>query len=327
MKKKIILLFPSLAAITLASCANVRHDIGEYVLQLDYVKDYRILQLTDTHFGDKDNLKLHFAFLDLVIAEAKPNLIVVTGDVFTFASQGTAEEIVQYLDGHGIDWTLTFGNHDEQCYFSIDWLTSMLNNYGSHCIFKDIQDDDVQGNANFAINLMKDGKAFEQLIIMDSNRYYYGSYFGYDFFKPNQIDWYSRLIDYTTAQNGGKVVDSLMFYHIPLPEVNDAWEAAQKDPSLNKNGGVRGEAPCNPEYNSGFFDVIVEKNSTRGMYFGHDHVNNFIVNYKGVDFGYGIKATDRIYYSEKLLGGRVITIKEDHSLAYEDIYHTYAEVK
>lgn len=327
MKRKPIFLFSGVIALCLSACSGVKHDMSDYILELPYKSDYRILQLTDTHIGDKDNCELHYKFMDLTIKEANPDLIVITGDVFTFASRHTAKEFFSFLDSYEVPWTLTFGNHDEQCYFSIDWLTNVLNNYGSNCIFKDIQDDDVQGNANFAINLMDGEDVFEQLIIMDSNRYYYGSYFGYDYFKQNQIDWYSNLVDYTTEQNGGEVVPSLMFYHIPLPEVNDAWAAAIEDESLNINGGELGEAPCNPKYNSGFFDVIKDKGSTHGMYFGHDHVNNFIVRYEGIDFGYGLKATDRVYYTETLLGGRVISIANDHSLSYEDIYHTYEEVK
>lgn len=329
--KKNIFLLSSVLAMCLASCSGVKHNISEYILKLDYSGgDYRILQLTDVHLGDKDDLDKHFAFMDRTISDpkARPDLIVVTGDLFTFASQDTAKRFFKYLDDVGVPWTVTFGNHDEQCYFSVDWLTGYLNNYGSNCVFKDIQDDDVQGNANFAINLMKDDKVFEQLIIMDSNRYYYGSYFGYDYFKQDQIDWYKELVDYTTEQNGGEVVKSLMFYHIPLPEVNDAWEKAQtgEDGTVLKYG-EKGEAPCNPEYNSGFFDVIVEKGSTTGMYFGHDHVNNFIVNYKGIDFAYGIKSTDRIYYGESMLGGRTIILHDDHTVDYKNIYHTYEEVK
>ncbi|MCR5490788.1 MAG: metallophosphoesterase [Bacilli bacterium] len=325
MSKKPFLLLTVLLSANLASCGATHYDSSEYVLQMDYVSDFRILQLTDTHLGDKDDTQLHYKFMDLTIAEAKPNLIAVTGDLFTFASKGTALEFFRYLDGHKIPWTVIFGNHDEQCYFSIDWLTGQLNNYGSYCLFKDIQDDGVQGNCNFAINLMKGGKVHEQLIFMDSNRYYYGSYFGYDYFKQNQIDWYADLVDDTTAKNGG-VVPSLMFYHIPLPEVNDAWAAAEANPSANVNGGTQGEDPCNPKYNSGFFDVIEEKGSTKGMYFGHDHVNNYIVNYHGIDFGYGVKATDRVYYSDTLLGGRVITVKDNNTMFYQDYYHTYSEV-
>ena len=333
-KRKNLFLFPSIIAMSLTACANVRHEISEYILELNYSNDYRILQLSDTHIGDKDNTQLHYDFMDLTIKEANPDLIVITGDVFTFASKATAKEFFKFMDSHGVPWTLTLGNHDEQCYFSVDWLTRTLNEYGSHCVFKDIQDDDVQGNANFAINLMLGGHVFEQLIIMDSNRYYYGSYFGYDYFKDNQIEWYSRLVDYSKEQNGGVLVPSLMFYHIPLPEVNDAWAAAEKNPLLIRpviaNKVVepqQNEDPCNPEYNSEFFKVIKEKGSTKGMYFGHDHVNNYIVNYEGIDFGYGIKATDRVYYSETLLGGRVITLHADHSMTYQDYYHTYDELE
>lgn len=333
MKRKPIFLLSGVAALCLSACSGVKHDIKDYILELDYKSDYRILQLTDTHIGDKDNTDLHYKFMDLTIKEANPDLIVVTGDVFTFASKHTAKEFFDFLESYNTNWTIMFGNHDEQCFFSIDWLTSELNNYGKHCVFKDVQDDDVQGNSNFAINLKKDGKVFEQLIVMDSNRYNYTGYFGYDYFKEDQINWYKELIDYTASSNGGTVVPSLMFYHIPLPEVNDAWAAAKEDPSLIKNPenakhveAQENEEPCNPKYNSGFFDVIKEKGSTHGMYFGHDHINNYIVTYKGIDFGYGIKATDRVYYSDTLLGGRVITLKDDHSLSYTDYYHTYEEV-
>ena len=334
MSKKGLFLFPSIMAICLSACAVKNYQPKDYVLEMDYVDDFRILQLTDTHVGDKDNMKLHYDFMDLTIKDANPNLIVITGDVFTFASKGTAKEFFKWMDSHNVPWTLTFGNHDEQCFFSIDWLTGYLNNLTknekSYCIFKDLQDDNIQGNSNFAINLKSGGSVFEQLIIMDSNRYNYNGYFGYDYFHQDQIDWYSRLIDDTTSQNGGTVVPSLMFYHIPLPEVRDAWAAAKVDSSLILNPvgeGQQNEDPCNPDYNSGFYQVIKDKHSTHGMYFGHDHINNYIINYDGIHFGYGIKATDRVYADDSMLGGRVIKLANDHSLSYEDIYHKYEEVK
>ena len=179
----------------------------------------------------------------------------------------------------------------------------------------------MQGNSNFIINLMNGENAFEQLVIMDSNRYNYKGYFGYDYFHQDQIDWYSRCVEAS--------VPSLMFYHIPLPEVRDAWAAAKEDQSLILNPigeGQQNEEPCNPDYNSGFYKVIKELGSTHGMYFGHDHINNYIINYEGIHFGYGIKATDRVYADDTLLGGRVIVLHDDHSLSYEDHYHTYKEV-
>lgn len=339
MKNKLIL-FPGLLTMCLASCGGTAvYEPKDYILKMDYSPNFRILQLTDTHIGDKDNTKLHYDFMDLTIKDAKPNMIVVTGDVFTFASKGCAVDFINWLEGHKIPWTLTFGNHDEQCWYSIDWLTGYLNDLNakrekdgsSYCYFIDRQDDKIQGNANFAINLMKDNKAFEQLIIMDSNRYNFSGYFGYDYFHQDQIDWYKSLVNHTTSENGNTVVPSLMFYHIPLPEVRDAWAAAQKDKSLilNPTGSEaqENETPCNPDFNSGFYKVIKELGSTKGMYFGHDHINNYVINYDGIHFGYGIKATDRVYADDSMLGGRVIVIKEDKSLGYEDFYHTYKEVR
>ena len=319
------LLFMPLVALCVTSCATgVRHKISEYVLSYKKANaDFKILQLTDLHIGDKDNQDIHYKFMDLTINEANPDFIVITGDLFTVASRSTAKRMINYFNSKKIPWTATFGNHDEQCYFSVDWLTGQLNNAGSYCYFKDIQDDDVTGNANFAINILNgDDSVFEQLIIMDSNRYCYNpSYMGYDWFHKDQIDWYTRLVDETTAQHG--LTDSLMFYHIPLPEVNDAYK--NRATSAYFEGEER-EKTCPPDYNSGFFKVIKEKGSTKGMFFGHDHLNNFVVEYTGVYFGYGIKSTDRVYYAEDMMGGRLITVNSDHSLTFTSIYHTYEEV-
>lgn len=335
MKRKSLLYLSGVCTLALSSCSGVYHKIEEYVINLDDLAsdDFRILQLTDIHLGDKDNLQKHFDFMDLTIKESDPNFIVVTGDLFTFASRTTAKRFFNYLESKKVPWTVTFGNHDEQCYFSVDWLTRQLNTKYEHCYFKDIQNDDIQGNANFAINLVRGGHIFEQLIIMDSNRYYFGKSFGYDYFKQNQIDWYDNLIEYTKAQNGGVTVPSLMFYHIPLPEIEKVWDyqtnTFYEGVVVKKVNTGKGEKTCNPnpEYAPDFFSVIKAKGSTTGMYFGHDHYNDFIANYEGIDFAYGIKSTDRIYFQEDMMGGRTIVLHNDHSVDYIDHYHTYEEVK
>ena len=72
---------------------------------------------------------------------------------------------------------------------------------------------------------------------------------------------------------------------------------------------------------------IKELGSTKAMFFGHDHINNFEVDYQGVKFCYGIKSTDRIYHDVDMMGCQTITIHDDHSLKIDRYYHTYAEVK
>ena len=76
-----------------------------------------------------------------------------------------------------------------------------------------------------------------------------------------------------------------------------------------------------------WIDVIVEKGSTKSISVGHDHVCNYCFNYQGVDLCYGVNSSDRIYYDDvnALLGGRIITVKADHSLRYEDHYEAYGK--
>lgn len=333
--KKNFLPLVFVTAFSLTACGGKRYNPSDYIVgTLPYRDGFKILQLTDIHMSDKDDQDLHYAFMDKLIREAKEDpdhtgqvdFMVVTGDLFTFASRDTAKRLFKFLDSYDIPWTVVFGNHDEQTYFPVDWMTSYLNSFGSNCMFKDLQDDKVQGNCNFAINVVDGTTIKKQLIMMDSNRYYFGSYMGYDYFKQDQIDWYSSLVDYTTEQNGGTKVDSLMFYHIPLFEINAAYnDGTRVFDGRNGNDGKR-EDCCPPKENSGFFDVIKTKQSTKGMFFGHDHINTFEADYEGVKFCYGIKSTDRIYYDEDLLGYQTISL-DGSDITVRRYWHTYAEVK
>ncbi len=315
-----------ISLLALSACGTKQYQPQDYILEMNYKNDFRILQLTDIHLSDKDDRETQFKFLDLLYQDANnPDLVIVTGDLFTFAGKDTAKSLFNYFDGKKVPWTVCFGNHDEQCYFSVDWLTETLSNFGSYCMFKDLQDDDVNGNCNFVINLKEGNTIHDQLFIMDSNRYNFDlSQLGYDCFKQDQINWYERMVKYAEVHNSG-VVNSLMFYHIPLPEINAAWDEAKANNTVIY--GEKREASCPPDHDYGFFAKIKELGSTKAMFFGHDHINNFEVDYQGVKFCYGIKSTDRIYHDEDMLGCQTITIHDDHSLKIDRFYHTYEEAK
>ena len=338
-RKKLFYSLIAILPLALSSCdSGVHHGIEEYKSgEIAYHDDFTILQLTDTHISDKDDQETQFNFIKKVVNDAdkkaeelhgaghKVDMIVVTGDLFTFASTGTMKRYFDLLNSFDKYWTVTFGNHDEQVYFSIDYMTGYLNDLAakenSKCLFKDIQDDDVTGNCNHYVNLMKDNKVFEQLIMMDSNRYHYGfDCNGYDWFKQDQIDWYKAAIK--TAKDNNASSRSLMFYHIPLPEVNDAYNEAKEAGTLD---GVKREDSCPPKFNSGFFTEIKNGQHTDAMFFGHDHINDFYCTYQGVIFSYGLKTDNRIYADDDLLGGQLITIDDDHSISIERVFATYGE--
>lgn len=329
--KKLICLLPFIA-LPLCSCdtSGVHHNPNEYFLDLEYHENFKILQLTDIHVGLKDDLKKHFDFMDLTINDANPDLIVVTGDLFTFADKVTALKLFNWLDNHNIPWTVTFGNHDEQAYFSIDWMTSVLNNWGGNCKFIDLQDDDVKGNANFVINLKQGGTVKKQLYILDSNRYNFSHFSGYDYIYPSQIQWYEDMVNYSKeTYGGGEVIQSLLYYHIPVQEFEDAYASYKSGESIGQ--GEKNEDVCASKINSGFFDKVKELNSSKAMFVGHDHINDFDVKYQGVWFSYGVHSTDRVYYKDTLLGGKLLTLTEDLDdlgLAnFRNILHSYSELE
>ncbi len=326
-KKIFIALIASLLAVfPLLSCASsVHYEAKDYILTINAPRDdFRILQLTDVHIGNKDNRKAQYAFLDKTISMANADMIILTGDLFTFADKATALELFGFIDGYGVPWSVTFGNHDEQCYFPITWMTGELNEFGSNCVFIDRQDDDVFGNSNYAVNLTRNGSIFGQIILLDSNRYYFGDYYGYDYIKRDQIDWYERIVKYTAEQNGGAVVPSVAFFHIPFPEFEDAWNAVETGEATLEYG-ERNEGTSSPKYNSGFFDKVLELGSTKACVVGHDHVNNYRIKYKGVYLCYGVNSTDRIYCKENMMGGHIVVMHTDGSLSFEHVYHKYEE--
>ena len=327
MKKKLLPLF-FIATVSLTACGSKTYSykdhLSDYVLELPYKTNFKILQLTDFHFSDKDDQDELYRYIDTLVEDAKKtygvDLIVVTGDLFTFASKWTAKKLFNHMEEYGVPWTVVFGNHDEQTYFSVEWMTNYLNKFGKHCYFKDIQKDDVEGNCNFVINLKNGDKVQEQLIFMDSNRYHFGTdYNGYDYFKNPQISWYSDMVDYSAKLNGTtEPAKSLMFYHIPLPEINKITEQEvmlKSDPNYCFIYGEKREKTCPPDQDLGFFKVIDEKNATNGMFFGHDHINDYEAVYNDVYFCYGLKSTDRIYYDEDMLGYKLIELHDDNSFA------------
>ena len=161
---------------------------------------------------------------------------------------------------------------------------------------------------------------------MDSNRYNFGEYFGYDYIKPNQIEWYENAIKYVEQQEG-ELVPSLAFFHIPFPEFSDAWDAHEaKSSDAELLLGEKNEKVCCPDVNSGLFQKMLDLGSTKGVFCAHDHVNDYSINYKGIVLSYGVHSTNRIYGQDDMLGGQLITLHEDHSFDIKHIFHTYEEV-
>ena len=128
---------------------------------------------------------------------------------------------------------------------------------------------------------------------------------GYAWLTFGQISWYRDQSAAYTAQNGGKPYPALAFFHIPLPEYNEA--AANENAILR---GTRMEKACAPKLNTGMFAAMKEAGDVMGVFVGHDHDNDYAVMWKNILLAYGRFTGGNTEYNHLPNGARIIVLNE-----------------
>lgn len=320
---------------------------GNFTFTTD--RDFRVMQLTDVHLGTgfmsikKDNMALN-AVSAMITAE-KPDLVVVTGDIAypvpfqagTINNKRGAILFAELMEKLGVYWCAVYGNHDTEAYsfFSREDISEIYSNHEKypHSLFS-TGPDDVDGFSNYLINVKNSaGKITQTLFMVDSHSYTDNDYFGimwkYDCVHKNQIEWYKQQLDELKAENDGIMPKSLMFMHIPIIEFRDAMEEYKangfKDTENTKYiDGKAGEKDAliySSSHNNGLFDACLENRSTQGMFFGHDHLNNIALNYKGIYLSYAYSIDYLAYTGISKFGAQrgcnMITVSPDGSFNVE----------
>ena len=138
--KKLLILFPLVSLLVTGCVGKTKYDSKDYLINLEWkdkeTKDFRILQLGDIHFSQSDVFEEHFKIMNKTIENAHADLIVLNGDSFTFADKHVVNKLFSFIDGYNIPWTFTFGNHDDQGYFSDTYIQELL---GSRQLFKNVK--------------------------------------------------------------------------------------------------------------------------------------------------------------------------------------------
>ncbi len=288
-------------------------------------EEFKVMQLTDVHIGGgwmslkKDAMALN-AVAAMVAAE-KPDLVIVTGDIAypvpfqagTFNNLSSAKLFASLMEQLGVYWTVVFGNHDSELYSYYN-REKVAEFYSSeeftHCLFSP-GPDDVDGNCNHVINVKNTkGVITQSLFMFDSHSYVDGDFLGilwkYDNIHENQVQWYKDTVNELNAQNNRQLkklgekensnIKSTAFFHIPLTEQRDAWyeykDAGYQDTeNVKLYYGVAGEAGdivyCGINEDN-LFETMLELGSTQAIFCGHDHKNNFSLDYKGIRLTYGM---------------------------------------
>lgn len=259
-----------------------------------------------------------------VVQRVKADLVIVTGDLgfpvpYAAGTLNNKREIEMFgtlMDELDVYWTVCFGNHDTEIYSLYDreeisdYFTEMnesgewdkflyregeedIAGFGNDIILvrhpngENVKITDIQSyDAN-----VENTHLTQAMVMFDSHSYTDGDYFGiawkYDNIHQDQIDWYAGEMDALKEYNGGSVVKSLLFFHIPLREYGTYWSEYKDNGHQNTENvtyvfGKAGESgeKSFPGVNEDLvFETAADKGG-QGIFCGHDHYNTYAIDVK-----------------------------------------------
>lgn len=271
---------------------------------------FKIVQFTDIHwkYGNPASDEAGERMAEVLDAE-KPDLVVFTGDViFAKPAREGLDKALEATISRGIPFAVTWGNHDDEQDLSRKELSEHIATKAGNLTSTV---EGISGVTNYTLSVKStDGKRDAAVLyIFDSNSYSpIKKVKGYDWIKHDQVEWYRQTSKTFTAANNGKPLPALAFFHIPLPEFH---EAVQNEDSFFV--GTRKEKACAPALNSGLATAMLEAGDVMGVFVGHDHVNDYVVDWRGILLGYGRFTGGATVYHDipEGNGARVIELTED----------------
>ncbi len=336
-------------------------------------REFKIMHITDIHVGggflSKEVDEKALNAIATMVTKEKPDLVVATGDIAfpvpymagTFNNYSGAKAFANLMESLGVYWTVTFGNHDAECYSYFDRV-SVAEIYSDeefkHCLFQ-AGPEDIDGYGNHVIEVKNSkGIITQAMVMIDSQAYVKDTLIEsikgtYDNIHPNQVEWYETEIKRMNAENSKTIkaiqgdvngglfeqygtVKTLAFFHIPLVEMADAWSEFEKTNFKDTKDfkyieGIIGEGGRRVFCGLGeddLFEKMLELGSTKAMFNGHDHINNTTFEYKGIQFSYGY-SIDYFAYSGidkqgSQRGCTMITCKPDTTFTI-DKYNYYSD--
>lgn len=283
-------------------------------LRFNQDRKFKIVQFTDIHwiYGNPASDKAGERMAEVLDAE-KPDLVIFTGDVVFDKPAGKAlDKALEPVVERGIPFAVTWGNHDDEHDLTRAELSAHIASKSGNLTSTT---EGISGQTNYTLTIKssKGDRDAAVLYIFDSHSYSpLKQIEGYDWIKHDQVQWYIERSRSFTQANGGKPLPALAFFHIPLPEYREATQ--------NQNiymVGTRKEMACAPEVNTGLATAMLEAGDVRGVFVGHDHVNDYVVDWNGILLGYGRFTGGATVYHD-IPGGngaRVIELTEGaHSL-------------
>ena len=301
---------------------------------------FRVVQFNDTQDNHRTDVRT-IQLIERTLDRERPGFVVINGDVIN-GDMTTAEQVRQALnhvvlpmEERRIPWAITFGNHDEDSAGATGMTEPRIRRFlAGYRHYVGNTASGVSGDSNQVLTVRSSRGRREgfALWLLDSGRYSPETIAGqpveeytYETIHADQVAWYRRTSQELQGR-AGDPVPGLMFFHIPLWEFRHMWfgsptEATEEShaKAVAKHGivGERNEREYTAQFNPGLFHAALERGDVRGMFCGHDHVNDYVGNYFGIQLGYGPGTGFGTYGLEgdavhRMRGARVFDLDEHH---------------
>lgn len=279
--------------------------------KLSFKKDgtFKIVQFTDMHYKHGNpNSDTTLLLIPRVLDEENPDMVIFTGDIVTGKPVREGwDAITKFVIDRKIPFAVTLGNHDHEQGVTREEIARFITSYPYNLNTPMVAD--VFGVMNDVIPVYGSEKhlgVHALVYCFDSGAYStIGGIRGYNWITSSQIEWYKKQSLRYTIANNFEPLPALAYFHIPLPEYRSAFNDEK-----NIRYGERRENECPPELNSGLFLSMREMRDVMATFVGHDHVNDYIVDYHGIALAYGKFSGWKTTYTPEINGARVVVLKE-----------------
>ena len=276
-------------------------------LKFNKAGEFKIVQFTDVHFKYGNPVSdIALERIDEVLEAENPDLVVLTGDIIYAAPADKGMlTVLERVSAHNVPFVVTFGNHDDEQGMTRAQLYDIIRSVPGN-----VQPDrGEQVSPDYVLTVhSSDGKVRDAAVLYFFDSHSYSKLKdvkGYDWLTFDQVENYRSLSASFTEANGGRPLPALSFFHIPLPEYNQA--ASDEGAILI---GTRMEKACAPALNTGMFTAMKEAGDVMGVFVGHDHDNDYAVMWHGILLAYGRYTGGNTVYNHLSNGARVIVLKE-----------------
>lgn len=260
---------------------------------------FRILQLSDTHFGtpadeERAENQRSYALIRELVATHRPDFVFHTGDFINNDKVQPEFEALEFMNSLSVPWSMVFGNHDhptgkagqknlDDYYAALSGATvgfAERNEGGrDYCFRIDLRQDGAQPFASlFAFNTGSPATGMKV--------------------NATQTRWFLDQI--AADKKAGVRSPVLVMQHIPTIEFKQIFEK-------NIAVGRQGETVCSEIDQGEIFRHYAESQRVRAVFCGHDHKNDYLGNLHGVTLTYG-RCSGYAGYGDWQRGARLIDI-------------------